>query len=246
MRRVLVGLVAAWVVVQAQTVRVATAANMGYALPALIDTFKRDHPDADIVMHIGGSGKLRAQIENGAPFDLFLSANTSYPEALAKAGKTIGQPVVYARGVLVLLSAKGASVDAKLQVLRGDAYRRIAVANPRTAPYGVAAVDALRNAGVYDDVQSKLVYGESISQTVIYTLKAADGGLIAKSAMYAPKLQGFAEGKAWVEVDASLYRPIEQGMALLPHAKGNPTARDFFAFLQSKEAKAVLHRFGYR
>ena len=119
------------------------------------------------------------------------------------------------------------------------------MANPVTAPYGVAATEALRNAKVYDAVKSKLIYGESISQTVIYTLKAADGGLIAKSALFSPKLSRFKKGIDWVAVNPSLYTPIAQGMVLLKHARNNADADAFFRFLQSDEARDILRAYGY-
>ena len=229
----------------AGNVRVATAANMSFALPELIKAFTQHHPQTHIAMQVGGSGKLRAQIENGAPFDLFLSANTAYPEALAAKGLSLGKPVVYAKGALALLSLKGAPLSTDLSTLTDARYGRIAVANPVTAPYGVAAVEALKHAGVYEKVKPKLIYGESISQTVIYTLKAADGGIIAKSALFSPKLSRFKEGREWVAVDRSLYTPIAQGMVLLQHAQHNADAKAFFEFLQSDEAKAILKRYGY-
>ena len=245
MRRIGVLWIVAAVALFAQTVRVATAANMSFALPELVKRFSAAHPGADIEMVVGGSGKLRAQIENGAPFDLFLSANTAYPDALAAKGLSLGNPVVYAKGALALLSVNGAPLASDLSTLTDARYTRIAVANPVTAPYGVAAREALTHAGIYDKVKPKLIYGESISQTVVYTLNAADGGIIAKSALFSPKLSRFKEGEAWVAVDTTLYTPIAQGMVLLRHAEDNPDAKAFFEFLQSDEAKGVLRRYGY-
>jgi molybdate transport system substrate-binding protein len=245
MRGWLIFFFTAWTMLYAQNVRVATAANMSFAFPALIERFSKTHPQAHIQMQVGGSGKLRAQIENGAPYDIFLSANTAYPEALYAKGLTLSKPVVYAKGALALLSVKGAPIESNLTVLTHPVYKKIAVANPVTAPYGVAAVEALKNAKVYDSVKSKLIYGESISQTVIYTLKAADGGLIAKSALFSPKLSRFKEGTDWIAVNPALYTPIAQGMVLLKHARGNRDAEAFFAFLQSDEAKEILRAYGY-
>ncbi len=230
----------------AQNVRIAAAANMGYALPKIIEAFKVMHPDSSIDVAIGGSGKLRTQIENGAPFDLFLSANTAYPEALFQKGIGVKPPVVYALGELVLFSKDGLNLDEGLSVLVGEKIERIAIANPKTAPYGKAAKEALQKSGLWEHVASKIVYGESISQTVIYTMRMVDVGIIARSALFSGKLKPYMKHATYQPVDADTYEPIAQGMLLLHTPKENPDATALYDFLQTAQARKILQAYGYR
>jgi len=227
-------------------VRVATAANMAFALPKIVEAFKKIYPDVSVEMVVGGSGKLRAQIEHGAPYDLFLSANTQYPEALYAKGIGVAKPVVYAQGELVLFSRQGIDLSSGLEVLTDSKVTRIAMANPKTAPYGKAAKEALEHGGMWPKVASKIVYGESISQTVIYSLRMVDVGIIAKSALYSDKVAPYKKRATVAEVDASYYTPISQGMLLLKSASQNKEAEALYRFLQSSRAKEILQAYGYR
>ncbi len=226
-------------------VNVAAAANLTYVLKPLQKAFEKAHPDIGLHFTISGSGKLAALIEHGAPYELFLSANTAYPKKLFEAGLTLTPPKVYARGSLVLLSAKERDFSKGLQVLLSKKIKKITVANPKTAPYGKAAQEALRNAHLYTEVKYKLVYAESVSQTLVYTLRAADVGFVAKSALYAPQLRGYKKGRHWIDVPSDLYTPINQGAALLTNARKNKGAQTFYAFLFSDEARAIFRRYGY-
>jgi len=233
-------------VVSAGTLHVATAANMSYAMEALKSAFEKHAPDTHIEVMIGGSGKLAAQIRQGAPYDLFLSANMRYPQKLFEMGAAVEKPVMYAQGALVLLSKRPRAFEKGLKLLTSDTIHKIAIANPKTAPYGVAAVEALKKAGLYEALRSKFVYGESISQTITYTLRAADIGLVAKSALMAPQMQRFQKGTHWMDIDTVLYTPIAQGMVLLKRAKQNSEAKAFYDFMQSEEAGEILRDYGYR
>ncbi len=230
----------------ARSVNVAAAANLSYALPELKAKFLRKHPSVNLHFTIGGSGKLAIQIERGAAYDLFLSANTDYVERLYKDGKTLQKPKIYAQGALVMLSVKKRDFSKGLQLLTQSDIERIAVANPKTAPYGKASIEALKNSGLYERVRPKFVYAESISQTLIYTLKAADIGFVAKSSLFAPSLKAFKKGRNWANVPTNLYTPISQGAALLPYAKGNMDAKAFYEFLFGDEAKAIFEAYGYK
>ena len=232
--------------VYASHINVAAAANLSYALPDLKAKFVQLHPSAEIRFTIGGSGKLAIQIERGAGYDLFLCANTDYVQRLFKEGKTLQQPKIYAQGALVLLSAKKRDFSKGMQLLQESDIEKIAIANPKTAPYGKASLEALQKSALYDMVKQKIVYAESISQTLIYTLRAADIGMVAKSALYAKKLRHFKKGINWIDVPAELYTPISQGGALLVHAKGNEDAKAFYDFLFSDTAKAIFRKYGYR
>jgi len=226
-------------------IRIAVAANVSYAIAPLIKAFNSDFPETKVNVILGSSGKLTAQISHGAPFDLFLSANMKYPQALYRNGTALTKPVVYAQGSLALFSVKVRDFSKGLTMLKAKDICRIAVANPKTAPYGVAAEEALKHAGIYDTVKEKLIYGESISQTVSYAVTATDMGIIAKSSLFSPQMSRYRQGKQWADVNPEFYTPIDQGMVLLKHGKGNREVKAFYDFMMGKNAQKILQRFGY-
>lgn len=225
-------------------INIAVAANVSYAMDELRAEFAKTHPDTKVVVILGGSGKLTAQIKNGAPYGLFMSADMRYPQALFKEKIAITEPVVYAEGALALLSVKPQDFSKGVELLKSDAVGRIAIANPKTAPYGRAAVEALKNADIYDRIRKKLVYGESISQTVTYAVTAADIGIIAKSSLYSPKMSRYRENINWSPVDPALYMPIKQGVVLLKNG-ANKEYRAFYDFILGPEAKKIFKKYGY-
>jgi len=229
----------------AHTITIAVAANVSYAIDDLKKAFEAKHPDIEVRVILGSSGKLTAQIRRGAPYGLFMSADMGYPEALERSGDAITPPRVYAKGVLALFSPRPRDLSRGLETLLRPDIRRIAVANPRTAPYGKAAVQALKKAGLYEKLLGKFVYGESISQTLTYTLRAADIGIVAKSSLMSPKLRHFRQGTHWVDVDPHLYTPIDQGIVLLRPAGGRADYRAFYDFILSDEARTIFKRYGY-
>jgi len=174
-----------------------------------------------------------------------MSANMKYPEALYRDKVAITKPIVYAEGSLVMLSIKEQDFSKGLNLLLDKKIRTVAIANPKTAPYGIVSREALQNAKIYETIKSKFVYGESISQTVAYTNTAADIGLIAKSALYSSKMARYKKGVNWMEVNAKYYTPIEQGLVLLKDAKNSSEAKAFYDFLQSERAKNIFKDFGY-
>ena len=230
----------------AEEVTIATAANVSYAIEPLIKVFQTMHPETKVSIILGSSGKLTAQISHGAPYDLFLSANMKYPQHLYEDNLTLGKPVVYAQGALAILSNQARDLKKGLALFKDVSIKKIAIANPKTAPYGVAAKEALEHAKLYTLLQEKFVYGESISQTVIYATSAADVGIIAKSSLYAPQMSHYKEGRQWVDVNASLYTPIDQGMVILKRAKEKPEAKAFYDFMLGKRAKEILISYGYK
>ncbi len=226
-------------------ITVAVAANVGYAMDDLKKAFEKAHPRIHVRVILGGSGKLTAQIRRGAPYGLFLAANMGYPEALRRSGEAISEPVVYARGSLALLSKRPRDFSRGIDLLLSPDIRRIAVANPRTAPYGEAAKEALQNAHLFEKVASKLVYAESIAQTVAYTLTAADIGIVAASALHSRKLSRFEHGRRWIELDPALYTPIDQGIVLLKPARNRADYRAFYDFVLGETARDIFKRYGY-
>lgn len=189
---------------------------------------------------IGSSGSFYAQIRNGAPYDVFLSADTAYPRALADAGLADANSLfVYARGRLALwASAPGINVDAGLRLLTDPAIRRIAIANPDVAPYGKAARAALQQAGLWDQVRDKLVFGENIAQTMQFVESGnAQVGLLGSA-----HLAGRRPG--WL-LPPDSYPPLEQGAILTRRGAGNPQAAAYLRFLRSDAGRAVLSACGF-
>jgi molybdate transport system substrate-binding protein len=230
---------------QASTLTIALAANVSYAMPSLEDAFNKHYPDIHIKTIISGSGKLTAQIKRGAPYDLFLSANMRYPEALYKEHLALQKPKVYAQGALALLSQKPRNFSNISTLLESSKIRKIAMANPKTAPYGKAALEALTHLHLYKKLKHKLIFGESIAQTVTYTMTAADLGFIAKSALFSPHMKRFQEGKNFTEVPKNLYNPIKQGIVILSRSHNITDAQKFYNFMLSDEAKTILQHYGY-
>ncbi|MDD3506636.1 MAG: molybdate ABC transporter substrate-binding protein, partial [Sulfurimonas sp.] len=201
-------------------------------------------PDTDVKVTLGSSGKLTAQIKHGAPYELFMSADMKFPEALYNDGIAITKPVIYAQGSLAYLSNTQKDFSKGIELLKDKTIEKIAIANPKTAPYGKAAVEAIKNSGVYEDIKSKLIYAESISQTVSYAVTAADIGFIAKSSLFSPKMLHFKKDVNWADVDSKLYTPINQGIVILKGGE-NKEVKAFYDFMISSRAKEILKGFGY-
>lgn len=222
---------------------IATAANVQFAMKELVELFTQEEGiPANIV--ISSSGQLTAQIKQGAPFDLFVSANMKYPEELYRSGFTTGAPAVYAYGKLVLWTAEEA-INPSIDSLDSPSINHIALANPKNAPYGQAGVEVLQHYQVFDKVASKLVYGESISQTNQFIVSgAAEIGFTAKSVVVSPTL---VEKGKWIEIDQNTYTPIAQGVVIIKKDDQIITeAEKFYSFLFSQKAKAVLEKYGYQ
>ena len=230
----------------ATEITIAVSANVSYAIEPLKKAFHQTHPHTKVRVILGSSGKLTAQIRHGAPYQLFMSANMLYPHRLYSDKLALTKPIVYAQGSLALLSTTVRDYTSGIFILKDPSIHKIAIANPKTAPYGVATVEALKNAKLYRSLKDKFVYGESISQTVIYTTRATDIGIVAKSSLYAPQLLQYKEAIHWAEVDAQLYTAIDQGMVILKEGKDNNEVKAFYDFILSKEAKRILLAFGYR
>ena len=229
----------------AGTINIAVAANVSYAIDDLKKEFNKQYPDIKVKVILGSSGKLTAQISHGAPYMLFMSANMKYPKALYEKNIAVTKPIIYAKGSLAILSNKQRSFRKGITLLKSALVKRIAIANPKTAPYGVATFEALKNANILNDIKKKIIYGESISQTVSYTMIAADVGVIAKASLYSPKMKRFKKGINWDEVDPKLYTPINQGMVILKEGENNSEVTAFYDFIKSEKAKKIFNDFGY-
>jgi len=230
------------VILSAGDIKIAVAANVSYAIEDLKAEFNTLYPDIKVQVTLGSSGKLTAQIKNGAPYQLFMSANMRYPKSLYTDKIAITKPKVYAQGGLAFLSSKKRDFSKGINLLKDKKISKIAIANPKTAPYGKATLEALTNAKIYNDIKSKIVYGESISQTLTFTLRATDIGIVAKSLLFSPRMAKFKKGINWSELDSSLYTPISQGIVML---KDNRDVELFYNFILSQKAKKILKNFGY-
>ena len=229
----------------ASNINVAVAANVSYAINDLIKEFNTIYPDIKVRVTLGSSGKLTAQINHAAPYDIFMSANMKYPEFLYKNNLAITKPTIYTKGALAILSTKKKDFTNGINIITNKNIKVIAVANPKTAPYGIATEEALKNANLYKLTKHKFIYAESISQTVSYTMNASDLGFVAKSSLYSSHMKQYKEGINWIDVDTSLYTAINQGIVILKKAKNNNNVKKFYDFILSKNAQSILQRFGY-
>lgn len=228
---------------QAGEITVAAAADLKFAMDELVHDFARTHPADQVAVVYGSSGKFATQIAQGAPYDLYFSADIAYPNALTDAGLAASAVTPYALGRIVLWSARMDAVTMTLQGLLDPHIRRIAIANPEHAPYGKRAEEALRAAGVWAQVEHKLVYGENVAQTAQFVQSGnAEIGIIALSLALNPQLA--AQG-GYRLIPDTLHRPLRQGFVITRRAAGNPLARSFADFVQSDAARAVLARYGF-
>lgn len=231
----------------ADSVAIAAAANLVYALDALNAEFKRTTPGVVVTATTAASGSLFAQIKNGAPFDVFLSADTDYPRQLVE--QKLGDASTlrtFATGRLVLWTTR-ADVDPSdvVRTVRASNVKKIAIAQPKTAPYGRAAQATLEKRGVWRDAQPKLVYGETISQAAQFVeTGSADAGFVALSLVLSTKL---SQRGRWKEVPPEDYAdvPLDHAGVLTLRGAGNPAARRYLEFLHSEPARKILREFGY-
>lgn len=220
--------------------RVAVAANFSEPAKEIAARFKA-RTGHDAILSFGSSGQFYAQIANGAPYEVLLSADRDRPEKAEAEGLGVaGSRFTYAIGRLVLYSKTSGLVDRRGAVLSQGRFQKIAIADPRTAPYGAAAVETLKKRRVYDALRARLVQGTSITQAFQFVeTGAAEVGFVAQS-----QLIGVRGGSRWV-VPAADHAPIDQQAVLLRTGAGSPAARAFMAFLRGAEAKAIIRKYGY-
>jgi len=223
----------------AENLIVAASANTKYAIEEIILNFEEKYPDIKVKKVISSSGKLANQILRNAPYDIFLSADMKYPYFLYKKKIAKNKPEIYAYGVIVLWSMKSTQLRS-VKDLKGKKIKKIAIPNPKLAPYGEESIKILKKYGIYKNIKNKIVYGESVSQTSQYIYKKlVDAGFTAKSIVLSPK---FKNKGRWIEVEKKYYSPIAQGVVMLNNKK---ETKLFFNFLFSKKAKEILKKYGY-
>lgn len=226
--------------VQPRKLTIAAAADLNFALEEISRGFRQQHPAIDLQTNYGSSGNFYSQIQNHAPFDVFLSADVEYPRKLAGEGLGVADSLfVYGLGRIVVWVPAQSALD-PATALQAAAVRHVAIANPQHAPYGRAAEAALRTMGVYDSVEGKLVLGENVAQTLQFVESgAADVGIVALSLAIAPPVRN--RGRYW-QVPLEAYPKMEQGGIIL---KESAAARAFRSWLLDPEGHAVLQRYGF-
>lgn len=226
-----------------KSLRVATAANLRFAMEELNLAFENE-TGFNVEMITASSGKLTAQIKNGAPFNVFLSASLMYPQTLFQQGYTESKPQLFCKGLLVIWTNKNILIDSTLEFIKSTDIQKIAIANPQNAPYGIAAEEILKNLNLYDTIKSKLIYAENVSQLNQYVLnKATDVGLTSKSAVLSPQLKNTG---IWKELNHELYSPVMQYAVVLKSPAGQiEKAKKYVDFLKSKKAVSILNSYGY-
>ncbi|MBV8475492.1 MAG: molybdate ABC transporter substrate-binding protein [Acidobacteria bacterium] len=246
-RALITSLALAWLshAVVAQQITVAAAADLQSAMQDLVARFEKQTNKTVKVIY-GSSGNFFQQIQNGAPFDMFFSANVDYPKQLESAGLTMpGTYYQYARGKIVVWVPKDSKIDLStgLKALLDPNVRKIAIANPLHAPYGQAALSAMKKEGVYEEAKDKFVLGESISQTASFILSgSADIAVMALSLALSPNMK---DGGQYVVIPADEYPPINQACVVLSSSKDKALAQRFLSYIKGPEAARVLTAFGF-
>jgi molybdate transport system substrate-binding protein len=229
----------------AEKINIAAAADLKFAMDEIVTQFKKGNPADEVEVIYGSSGKIYTQIQQAAPYDLYFSADISYPEKLEAAGLTAGLTKPYAFGRIVLWSPKAQLDATKLRledITRAD-ISRIAIANPKHAPYGKRAEEALRSKNLWHQVEPKLVYGENIAQTAQFVQTGnAQVGIIALSLALSDELS--KQGGYWL-IPESLHSPLKQGFVITKRAETNQAAKKFSDYMSSAEARKIMVRYGF-
>ncbi len=226
----------------ADELSVAVAANFNAPMKQIAAEFEKD-TGHKVVASFGSTGKFYAQIKNGAPFEVLLTADDETPTKLIKENAAVaGSQFTYAIGKLMLWSAKPGVVDAAGEVLKKGGFDHIALVDPKLAPYGAAAVEAMKALGVYDSLQPKIVTAENITQA--YQFISSGNSQLGFVALSQVLKEGNIEGSTW-QVPANLYTPIRQDAVVLDKGRGKPAAEALMKFLKTVKAKAIIKSFGY-
>ena len=226
----------------ADELSVAVAANFTAPMKQIAAEFEKD-TGHKVIASFGSTGKFYAQIKNGAPFEVLLTADDETPTRLVKENAAVaGSQFTYAIGKLMLWSAKPGMVDAAGEVLKKGGFDHIALADPKLAPYGAAAVETMKALGVYDSLQPKIVTAENIAQA--YQFVSSGNSQLGFVALSQVLKDGKIEGSAW-QVPANLYTPIRQDAVVLDRGRGKPAAEALMKFLKTDKTKAIIKSFGY-
>ncbi|MHB8056396.1 MAG: molybdate ABC transporter substrate-binding protein [Desulfuromonadaceae bacterium] len=227
----------------AEKITVAAAADLKFAMDEIVTIFKQHRPGNEVDVIYGSSGKFHTQIRQGAPYDLFFSADISYPRELAKIGMAASDVKPYAFGRIVLWSNSMDAAKMTMASLSDPKISRIAIANPKHAPYGKRAEEALRTSGLWDKLQPKLVFGENIAHTAQFVQTGnAQVGIIALSLAVNSEL---AKNGGYYLIPENLHNPLEQGYVITTRGAGKPLAKQFADYMGSKPARTVMTKYGF-
>lgn len=227
----------------AEKITIAAAADLKFAMEELVTVFRQQHPGQRLEVVYGSSGRFFAQIRNNAPYDLFFSADIDYPRQLAQHGLAGSAVKLYGVGRLVLWSSGMDASRMTLASLTDARITRIAIANPRHAPYGKRAEEALRAAGLWERLQARLVFGENIAHTAQFVQSGnAQVGIIALSLAINPEL---AKKGGYYLIPATLHTPLEQGYIITQRGAGKPLAKQFADYIGSRPARQIMARYGF-
>lgn len=241
MKRIVI-LIAFWVALsaQAQTVKIAAAANLRFVFDEIKASYMSANPKVTVDVNFGSSGALLQQILNGAEFDVFMAADNSFPVKLKDQGAASGEIKTYAMGKLILWS-NTIDLSKGLEMLTDPSVKRIAIAKPELAPYGDRAIEVLKSLDLYDKVKDKIIYADNISQAAQFAQTGnAEVAFLAMSLTLTPEMKG----SVYV-IDPKLYKPIEQAMVLVKSWKVNPEAAKFMKFVLSDSCKPIFEKNGY-
>lgn len=227
----------------AEKITIATAADLKFAMDEIVAGFKNSHPGNEVEVIYGSSGKFQTQIREGAPYDLYFSADIAYPQELAKLGLAASGVKPYALGRIVLWSSSMDASKMTLASLADPKICKIAIANPKHAPYGKRAEEALRAAGMWDTLQTKLVFGENIASAAQFVQTgSAQVGVIALSLALNPEL--LTKGSYFLIPD-NLHGPLAQGYIITKRGGDKPLAKEFANFMGSKEVRSIMTKYGF-
>lgn len=222
--------------------KIAAASNNRAYFNELCKEFNKKYPDIKLLVTFAASKVLALQIENGADYNVFMSANMKFANELYKDHFATTKPVVYAKGLLAIFSIRDIDFKKGIDVLKD--VSTISIANPSTAPFGEASIKALKNAKIYEDVKSKIVFAKNISNALSQALSASDTAIIAKNFLFMNDMKKYKKDKNYIFLDKNLYPPIEQSVVLIGN-KNKDDGVKFVNFLKSSEAKEIFKKFGY-
>ncbi len=228
---------------QAEKITVAAAADLKFAMDEIVTGFNKSHSGDEVQVVYGSSGKFHTQIQQGAPYELFFSADIGFPRELAKQGQASSEVKPYAVGRIVLWSADMDATKMTLASLTDPKITKIAIANPKHAPYGKRAEEALRSAGLWEKIQPKLVFGENIAQTAQYVQSGnAQVGIIALALVLNPEL---SKKGGYYLIPDTMHNPLEQGFIITKLGANKPLAKQFADYMGSKQVRTIMTKYGF-
>lgn len=243
LRTIVIALALSACTAMAENITIVAASSIKFAMADIVSKFNTENRNDAVTAMYGSSGKFTTQIQNGAPFDMLFAADVNFPQMLKKEGLTSSDPVVYAIGRLVIWSSTTDATKLTLQKLSNANIRKVSIANPDVAPYGMRAKEALKSVGMWEKIQSKLVFGENIEHaTQMVRTGAADAGIIALSLARNPEM---SKQGGYSLIDSSLHGSLAQAFVITKRAKDSALARRFAAYVQTPESRNTIEKYGF-